>query len=396
MCRLRSTALASMLAIVVGVGAIPALAASGTIQPTNGRWTLAHWNRPSGGGALGGISATSPTDVWAVGGLYFVGGLVEHWNGRAWERVQAPRYQQLGAVAAVTPTDAWAVGARGDGCTSLPVIEHWNGQRWSTMAAVTTPGSGVGELNSMSADSPSDIWAVGEFTPHGTVCDGPPPKDIQRTRPLISHWNGHQWLVSDASPRGTGLSLVSVAALSPTNVWAVGNESVHHNGYRGIIEHWNGRTWRVVPSLHPGPRGRGFLRSMSAVGPHDIWAVGYYSASRTRQHTFVERWNGSVWRQIPSPNRACHLNEFSSISMLSPTDGWAVGDGGYCSDPSETSEAAHWNGMRWSMVPTENTGARGTYLGGVVTISHRVAWAVGQAAGREGTAGFGIIERYRP
>ena len=48
------------------------------------------------------------------------------------------------------------------------------------------------------------------------------------------------------------------------------------------------------------------------------------------------------------------------------------------------------------MVPTENSGTRGTYLGGVVTISRRVAWAVGQAAGRQGTSGYRIIEQYRP
>ena len=342
MCPLRSTAFTFILAFVAGTGVVPALAATGTNQQSSGRWTMAHWTRPAGGGAFWGISGTSPTDIWAVGGLYGVGGLVEHWNGSAWRRVPAPRYQQLGAVAAVSPRDAWAVGARGDECTSLPVIEHWNGQQWSTMPAVTTPGPGLGNLYSISADSPSDIWAVGTFTPHGTLCGGRiPPRNLQRTRPLIAHWNGHQWLVSEVSPQGMGSSFVSVAALSPTNVWAAGNESVPDNGSRTLIEHWNGRNWSVVPSPHPGPRGRGFLEGIFAVGPQDIWAVGYYSASRTRQHTFIERWNGLGWPPIPSPNRACHLNEFSSISMLSPTDGWAVGDGDYCNNPSETSEAAH-------------------------------------------------------
>ena len=225
---------------------------------------------------LWGISAISTTDIWAVGGLYGVGGLAENWNGKAWQRVQAPRYQQLGAVAAVAPADVWAVGARGDGCTSLPVIEHWNGQQWANVATRTTPGPGLGNLYSVSAASPSDIWAVGTFTPHGTLCGGPiPPKRLQRTRPLISHWNGHQWLVSEASPQGMGSSFESVAALSPTNVWAAGNESVPDNGSRTLIEHWNGRTWSIVP----GTVDAGWLLSVAAESPRQ--ALGHRRTVRS-------------------------------------------------------------------------------------------------------------------
>jgi hypothetical protein len=392
---LRSTTIALMLAAIEVVGVVPALAASTTNHPTSGHWTMAHWTRPAGKGALNGISAISPTDIWAVGGLYGVGAMVERWNGKRWGRVAAPRFQQFGAVAAVTPTNVWAVGAHSDECTTRPVIEHWNGRRWTALEARPALGPGLGDLYSISAASPRDIWAVGGFTPHGTLCGGAvPPRDLHRTQPVITHWDGHRWLGSEASPKGMGLSFMSVTALSPTNVWAAGNESVRGNGFRSLIEHWNGQNWSVVPSPHPGPRGRGFLLGMSAIGPSDIWAVGYYAASRTRQHTCIERWNGSVWQQIPSPNLACHLNDFTSVSMLSRNDGWAVGGAGYCGNPTESSETAHWNGIKWSLVPSQNTKPYGTYLVGVAAVSHNVVWAVGASEGYEGGAGHGVIERY--
>jgi hypothetical protein len=384
--------------VTIGVvGAVPSIAASRVGPATNGRWTLAHWTRPAGKGSLWGISATSPIDIWAVGGLYGVGAMVERWNGERWERVAAPRYRQFGAVAVFSPTNVWAVGGHSTGCTTHPVIDHWNGRRWSASATVPELGPGLGNLASISAVSASDIWAVGSFSPDASLCGGfVPAKDVHRTRPLIMHLDGDQWVAAEAGPEGMGASFVSVVAFSPTNVWAAGNESIRDNGHRTLIEHWNGRNWSVVPSAHPGPRGRGFLLGVSATGPRDIWAVGYYAASQTRQHTFTERWNGSAWRQIPSPNLACHLNDFTSVSMLSRTDGWAVGGAAYCGNPTERSETAHWNGVRWSLVPSQNTKPNGTYLEGVVSVSHNAAWAVGASEGREdGGAGRGVIERYR-
>src|SRR5579863_9172539 len=72
------------------------------------------------GDALGGVSATSSANAWAVG--YFIGKnslkqtLVERWNGKSWRQVPSPDpsagYNQLFAISALSARDAWAVGSQ--------------------------------------------------------------------------------------------------------------------------------------------------------------------------------------------------------------------------------------------------------------------------------------------
>ena len=75
-------------------------------------------------------------------------------------------------------------------------------------------------LSSISADSATDIWAVGMYTivyaPTGI-----------RYEPYSLHWNGSTWAVVAMPPvPGSDGHLVyqfhAIDAISPTNVWAVG------------------------------------------------------------------------------------------------------------------------------------------------------------------------------
>lgn len=404
MLSLRSTTIALLLAGVAS-SAILAGGTSASSRPASGRWRIVHWNRPAGNGDLTGVGAISTDDVWAVGRLGN-NALAEHWNGRRWELAATPatasaasnpQWRQLIAVGAVHRADVWAVGDGGDACTVGPLIEHWNGNRWAVTGGRLMPGDGLGSLNSISVVTASDIWAVGSFTPHGRLCGGiPVHREEPLTHPLVEHWNGHRWhLVTVRSGRRSSV-FTSVAALSPTNVWAVGDESTRANGNRTLIEHWNGRLWSAVDSPHPGPRGWGFLMGISGGAPRSVWAVGYYAVPPRRQHTLVEHWNGSKWRQVASPNLACHQNDFSSVFMLSKNDGWAVGGTGYCGHPIERSITAHWNGIRWSLEPSQNARAYGTYLSGVVATSTHKIWAVGGSERYGNGTGHGVIERYRP
>jgi hypothetical protein len=45
-----------------------------------------------------------------------------------------------------------------------------------------------------------------------------------------------------------------------------------------------------------------FLNGIAATWPSRAWAVGNNSDGRAAQ-TLIERWNGTTWRQAPSPAR---------------------------------------------------------------------------------------------
>jgi len=101
------------------------------------------------------------------------------------------------------------------------LIEHWDGQRWSIVAAPSAPG-GRGEfLNGVAAVSASDVWAVGED--RRDLGSGP-----RRFLQLVLHWDGKRWAQVPGAGTGVESSLSGVTALTGGKVWMVGSQSPSH------------------------------------------------------------------------------------------------------------------------------------------------------------------------
>jgi hypothetical protein len=94
----------------------------------------------------------------------------------------------------------------------------------------------------------------------------------------------------------------------------------------------------------------------------ECWAVGYYydgGAPEPENHAFVERWDGTSWAFVPSPNTSL----LSGVTCVSASDCWAVG-----------SPIEHWDGTSWAIVTSPNTSG---YLNSVTCTSASQCWAVG-------------------
>jgi len=261
-------------------------------------WDGSSWSQvplPQKGthGALTSVKGASSNDVWAVGyadrGTAVIT-VTEHWDGQTWSIVHSPSRDGAGCylqgVAAVSADDVWAVGESVADGVPQTLVEHWDGSRW---AIVPTPDRRA-ELLDVSATSASDIWAVGQS---GTSGDQGPYDTY------ALHWDGKRW-TRLSTPNGdfAANSLDSISATSADDVWAVGGSgdyifSPHHN----LIEHWNGKRWSVVSSPSPG-RGENLLTSVSAISPSEARAVGY-SAGGFRHlkatNVYLE-WDGNRWR----------------------------------------------------------------------------------------------------
>ena len=69
---------------------------------------------------------------------------------------------------------------------------------------------------------------------------------------------------------GTSTNFLNgVAAISSTDVWAVGDYG-NGNGGLTLVEHWNGAQWSIVQS-----QGTGGLSGVAAIASNDVWAVGF-------------------------------------------------------------------------------------------------------------------------
>jgi hypothetical protein len=75
-----------------------------------------------------------------------------------------------------------------------------------------------------------------------------------------------------------------------------------------------------------------------------------------KHRTLAEHWNGSKWTIVPTPNKGrTKQSNLSGVGGSSSSDVWAVGD--YQSGPTglDTSTLVeHWDGARWQVQPSAN------------------------------------------
>jgi hypothetical protein len=354
----RPAMLAASLLVILGFAA----QGSAQAQPLAGPspWTVVPNPLASpGNNLLSSVASISAGDVWAVGSADDGNGntqpLREHWNGSAWTIAAGPNnFDVLNGVAAASTDAVWAVGQR----FGAAVIEHWNGHTW---AEADNPAGGSGTtLNGVAAVSPRDVWAVGTATPTGAA------------QTFIEHFNGQTWTVVP-SPNASARNnlLVAVAAVSATDVWAVGDFQTDSNVFRTLIEHWDGTAWRIVAS----PSGAGVqagLLSVSALSSTNVWAGGNSGST-----TLIEHWDGTRWTVVPSPTPAGTM--FNTVSGLAPVSAgniWAVGQT-QNGTGSPATLIEHWNGTSWSLVASPSPGSQATLSGAAADRISGQTWAVG-------------------
>ena len=266
---------------------------------------------------------------------------VPHWRTVPPPAVPAGDSAGLTSVSMTGPSDGWAVGFAYPNKPPFAFRQfaaHWDGHRWRTAALPHGLPKFV-RLNGVAALSPSDAWAVGD-SPHSSSV------------PLIMHWNGHRWATVPSAPiPKNGFSeLLGVAAHSPTDVWAVGNaENLKTGLTRTVIEHWDGHRWRLVPSPNLG--NQSFLTAVTTTSTGAAWAVG---GSLTTTGAFVIRWAGHAWVTAATPRTSADIN-LESVTAVSPAQVWAVGESASGTSPSRP-YALHWNGHTWASVSVPNAG----------------------------------------
>lgn len=272
---------------------------------------------------LAAVADLSPANAWAVGHSVDTSNyynqvtqpLIEHWNGTDWSAVPAATDLVggiLSGVAAASATDVWAVGSHLDATIggSAGLIEHWDGSRWSIVPSPTSASN----LTSVAVISSSDVWAAGEAG----------------LQPVFEHWDGKTWSAFSGPPVSAQYLAVSgITAVSATDVWAVGTTRapVRRAPYQTLSEHWDGHRWNIVASPNP-VAGNDVLLQVAAISSSDVWAVGYdYGAGAS---PLVANWNGTKWNtvQVPVPN-GTQYNQLAAVATLSTGTVWAVGRSDY-------------------------------------------------------------------
>jgi hypothetical protein len=276
----------------------------------------------------------------------------------------------LNGVAVVSACDVWVAGYfwPAGGGSQRTLIERWTGGPNWTVVPSPSPGqypdgsSGSNYLQAVAAVSATDVWAVGYYS------DGP------ETRGLVLHWDGGNW-TQVAVPDSSNV-LSGISAISDRDIWVAGND----HASQALILHYDGTGWTTYS---PGVGAEGAhvsLKGMTATSASDVWVVGSYEARFSLfDNPLTLHWDGSRWSQVPSPALTPPDDPYgttlTSVSATSPADAWTVGTAGA---PAHTA-ILHWDGNRWTPAPSPDPGGdRGSRLAGVAAVSPDSAFAVGR------------------
>jgi hypothetical protein len=352
-----------------------AVARQATATPACRSWQVVPAKDPSAlQDEFFGVAVLSAKSVWAVGDYTAHNGdfrtLVEHWNGKAWTQVATPNpgagSNFLNALTVVSPTNIWAVGQYSTQTSSpldiIPdktLILHWNGHRWSQVRT-PSPGGFSDQLTSVAKISANNIWATGFY---GKRNNG------GKTKSLLLHWNGHAWSQVSHPEYGTfNNSLGSVAATAANSVWVTDQVSSSTSSSTALLLHWNGHAWAKAASLANGDFG-----GIGFSSPRNGWLVG----GDRKGLSLTLHWNGRSWTRVPAPSLKNLSNTLVSVTVLSPTSAWAVGFARAVFVGDETAIEMHWNGHKWSMMASPAPGANSS-LSAVQATPTTAPWAVGQ------------------
>ncbi len=276
-------------------------------------------------------------------------------------------------VAAVSPTDVWTVGVFYTSLnypyTGQTLIEHWDGTSWNIIPSPSpTSNNPVGagdDLWGIAAVSSTDIWAVG-----GTSA----VPNINSQKTLIEHWDGTTWsIISSPNSPMAANELAGVDVVTATDIWAVGYQADDdvHGPTQPLIEHWDGTTWSITSSPSTAYQNFNALGNLSVITANDIWAVGLanFQGNYVGQ-ILLEHWDGTSWKIVPSPN---HF--LSDIAVISPNELWAVG--AILKNGMSHTLIEHWDGTDWEVFPSPSPGWSDNALWAVTSISADNIWAVG-------------------
>jgi hypothetical protein len=324
------------------------------------------------------VSAASPTEIWA-GGYSTLDGvdrtLIVRWNGQSWTTVPSPnlhaQHNYVNAIVALSANNVWAVGSYGADVNvePRPFIMNWNGQAWIQNLPVDSSLRGYAFFD-ISAQSPTDIWAVGQrdIVPLGNG------------RSMMMHYNGTAWQ-EVASSLGVSSALYGVTSTKSNGTWAVGYIDDRTNegaGTRQLALRLSGNTFQVT-NQPPRARRFSFLNAVEAIAPNDVWTVGETAGINTRGRVgtsvpLIQHWDGTYWIPVDAPTIGSET-VLNSVVALAANDIWSAGY--FVEGEMRRVLLMHYDGTSWTHYQTSGDAGLGAALYDVAATGRGELIAVG-------------------
>src|SRR6266851_1863537 len=216
----------------------------------------------------------------------------------------------LKSISMDSSSDGWAVGE----ISGKPnhVLFHYHTGQWTIVkplaeGTVLMPGIHT-TLQSVSMISSTEGWAIGNTS----IPQGKPIREGQTTSMSVQpagvllHYLNGNWI---AVTIYAWADLLQISMQSATLGWLLGQSQ---NTGETMILHYSGQQWM---NMHlPGALAHASITALSILDAHTVWAAGDYGS--------VFRYDGTTWTQLPKACDECRIN---ALDLVSPNEGWAIG-----------------------------------------------------------------------
>ncbi len=252
---------------------------SGTLPTSMLHWKDGKWSTLQLPPNATPMAVIGDNDIWIEGGNVDACPVppkpncttTARWNGSTWTSYPLAATGLFTAWAS-SPSNVWAVGGRyykqvrlshhrGFTTTFRPYVFRWTGSAWHPTSLIT---SRTGAMPSIVAYSPRDVY----------VAQAP----AARPKACATHWNGSRW-----SPLYLPGSSGSCSWLAPDYQHGFWIDAPGSYGYGFIFVHWTGRRFVRTPAFVPAGNFYDGSASLAAV-PHSasVWLLGNICTSATK------------------------------------------------------------------------------------------------------------------
>lgn len=359
--------------------------ASATISPCN---SATQWKLPAGNVQLDDVAMVSTNEGWAIGnttpypfalGTPQPAGVLYHFIGGQWVRLsQTYPATSLVALSMDSPTDGWAVSTPTMSGVNALVLHYSSGQWHSVdVPALNGPsGAGDGQIGSISVQmfGPGAGWM---FAWSNASRD--PSNPAARTGVIMLRFEHRVWTPIAAPPVTITTQIFALSAVSADEAWIVGTDYANGANLRTVFAHYVDGAWSLWPKTFPGNSDQ----SITMLSPTDGWAA--YSGDSGDQ-TVMLHYDGTMWAPVPTPSQwaSQRVQLSSQVFGISPGVTWfgayRVSPGSYTYAPLlEQYANGQWEQVAWpfSMVRLQTIAAvSGSELWGVGNISHQEGCAL--------------------
>lgn len=315
------------------------------------------------------------SDVYVAGSFSVIGGHlisnVAHWNGVAWESVNAGTTGSIVDLSLAPNGDVVAVGTfeEIEGVAANNVA-RWNGSTWVAMDAVTngavlavcalqngdvliggtfttvngSPIQSVARWNGSAWTSYGSAWPttvrVIRQLADGRVAAGGNDGVLPYTAPRVTIWNGAS---ATALPYASGAGYVDTLSELPSGALLMGSSG------GGGIGKWDGIGITTFASAFT----QGGVQAMAWTPSGQFFAGGNFQTISGQAANFIATWNGTSWSPLGSGTNG-RVTEIAALP-----DGDVLAFGAFTiAGGLPANGVARWNGTSWSAT-----------IGGVANVS---------------------------